>query len=155
MYWISILYNIPPNFLRSISDKDASNLWTFVDQDGRSCTGTVGSLTSGSPGLLLDPPSSSMNGGLVVLSLGDLRSLCGNPKALCTGRAPLAEYTEAGGDELVFSDDCIEECVESVSIGSFVIIIMYYYCSNGLYRVKNDAPRIIYIHIKVKVLGLM
>ena len=42
---------------------------SIVDQDGRSCTGTVGSLTSGSPGLLCP--------------LGDQRSLC--------GRATLAE----------------------------------------------------------------
>ena len=47
----------------------------IVDQDRRS--------KIGGPGLLLDPPSSSMNGGLVVLS--------GNPKALCPGRAMLAE----------------------------------------------------------------
>ena len=60
-----------------------------VDQDGRSCTGTVGSLTSGSPGLLLDPPFIEDDGGLVVLS--------GSPKALCTGRAPLAEYTDIQG----------------------------------------------------------
>jgi hypothetical protein len=52
----------------------------FVDQDCRA--------SPGSPGLLLDPPSSSMNGGLVVLS--------GNPKALCTGQAMLA------GDTAVF-----------------------------------------------------
>ena len=73
-----------------------------VDQDGRVGTKVRAScVPTGSPGLLLDPPSSSMNGGLVVLSLGDLRSLCGNPKALyplgdqrsLCGQAMLAEDT--------------------------------------------------------------
>ena len=54
-----------------------------VDQEGRA--------SPGSPGLLLDPPSSSMNGGLVVLS-GNPKALCplGDQRSLC-GRATLAE----------------------------------------------------------------
>jgi hypothetical protein len=56
------------------------------DQDGRNVRASC--VPTGSPGLLLDPPSSSMNGGLVVLS--------GNPKALCPGQAMLASDT--GGE---------------------------------------------------------
>ena len=56
---------------------------TIVDQDGR--VGTRVRASPGSPGLLLDPPSSSMNGGLVVLP--------GNPEALYPRQAMLAEDT--------------------------------------------------------------
>ena len=68
----------PPVALPTIAEPPVvTNMPTIVDQDGRA--------SPGSPGLLLDPPSSSMNGGLVVLS--------GNPKALYTRQAMLAEDT--------------------------------------------------------------
>ena len=71
-----------------------------VDQDGRNGTKVRASyVPTGSPGLLLDPPSSSMNGGLVVLS-GSPKALCplGDQRSLC-GRATLAEDIDMSNNE--------------------------------------------------------
>ena len=62
-----------------------------VDQDGR--VGTKVRASPCSPGLLLDPPSSSMNGGLVVLSGSHTGTEGPLMKALYPGQAMLAEDT--------------------------------------------------------------
>ena len=118
----------------------------IVDQDGRS--------KIGGPGLLLDPPSSSMNGGLVVLSLGDLRSLCGNPKALCDGQAMLAEYTD-----VEFSKDdqdvLYKHLVELMSRKDRIVIVEIGVCRNEYHQtstsifIDNKRPGDIYIGIDI------
>ena len=76
-FCIVITSNIPDLDLDEDQDQEDN-----VDQYGRNVRASPGSL-----GLLLDPPSSSMNGGLVVLP--------GNPEALCPGQTKFAEDTEA------------------------------------------------------------
>ena len=69
VYHIHDLLDMSSPLLVSNSDQVLS--WNFVDQDGRVGTRVRASYLhsdpTGSLGLLLDPPSSSMNGGLVVL----------------------------------------------------------------------------------------
>ena len=115
----------------------------IVDQDGRS--------NIGGPGL---PPSSSMNGGLVVLSLGDLRSLCGNPKALCDGQAMLAEYTD-----VEFSKDdqdvLYKHLVELMSRKERIVIVEIGVCRNEYHQtstsifIDNKRPGDVYIGIDI------